>query len=174
MLLRASSRRPRPRTRLHSRYEYNYPECMRWLTGQTLTVFLDAALTKKYTNPSSDIISVLAGLHDADVVLADFVGALDTVIRNGRTRTLPWTRDFERLALIHACSASPSQSRSDRPIYHRRRLPHPPALVLHPPRPLSLARQVHARLRGPHPGAAGILPARPLGQLQQVRVPEPI
>lgn len=51
---------------------------------ETLTVFLDAALTKKYTNPSSDIISVLAGLHDADVVMADFVGALDMVIRNGR------------------------------------------------------------------------------------------
>ncbi|KAJ4297512.1 hypothetical protein N0V90_005404 [Kalmusia sp. IMI 367209] len=51
---------------------------------ETLTVFLDAALTKKYTNPSSDIISVLAGLHDADVVMADFVGALDMIIRNGR------------------------------------------------------------------------------------------
>ncbi|KAL1606738.1 hypothetical protein SLS60_004145 [Paraconiothyrium brasiliense] len=51
---------------------------------ETLTVFLDAALSKKYTNPSSDIISVLAGLHDADVVMAEFVGALDMVIRNGR------------------------------------------------------------------------------------------
>ncbi|KAF2447136.1 DUF1741-domain-containing protein [Karstenula rhodostoma CBS 690.94] len=51
---------------------------------ETLTVFLDAALSKKYTNPSSDIISVLAGLHDADAVMAEFVGALDMVIRNGR------------------------------------------------------------------------------------------
>jgi hypothetical protein len=59
-----------------------------WLTSQTLTVFLDAALSKKYTNPSSDIISVLAGLHDADTVMADFVAALDTVIRTGRNLTL--------------------------------------------------------------------------------------
>ena len=59
--------------------------CAQWLTGQTLTVFLDAALTKKYTNPSSDIISVLAGLHDADAVMTDFIATLDTVIRTGRT-----------------------------------------------------------------------------------------
>ncbi|KAF2732028.1 DUF1741-domain-containing protein [Polyplosphaeria fusca] len=51
---------------------------------ETLTVFLDTALSKKYTNPSSDILSVLAGLHDADAVLSDFVATLDTVIRNGR------------------------------------------------------------------------------------------
>jgi hypothetical protein len=52
-----------------------------------LTVFLDAALTKKYTNPSSDVISVLAGLHDADAVMTDFIATLDTVIRNGRSST---------------------------------------------------------------------------------------
>ncbi|KAF1917095.1 hypothetical protein BDU57DRAFT_449933 [Ampelomyces quisqualis] len=52
---------------------------------ETLTVFLDAALTKKYTNPSSDVISVLAGLHDADAVMTDFVAVLDAVIRNGRS-----------------------------------------------------------------------------------------
>ncbi|KAF2190564.1 DUF1741-domain-containing protein [Zopfia rhizophila CBS 207.26] len=51
----------------------------------TLTVFLDTALSKKYTNPSSDIISILAGLHDADAVMSDFVATLDTVIRNGRS-----------------------------------------------------------------------------------------
>lgn len=62
-------------------------EKLRRLTAQTLTVFLDAALTKKYTNPSSDIISVLAGLHDADAVMTDFIATLDTVIRNGRTST---------------------------------------------------------------------------------------
>jgi hypothetical protein len=49
-----------------------------------LTVFLGAVLNKKYTNPSSDIISVLAGLHDADAVFSDFVSALDGAIRNGR------------------------------------------------------------------------------------------
>ncbi|KAF2635013.1 DUF1741-domain-containing protein [Massarina eburnea CBS 473.64] len=55
---------------------------------ETLTVFLDAALTKKYTNPSSDIIAVLAGLNDADAVMSEFVAALDTVIRNGRSVSL--------------------------------------------------------------------------------------
>ena len=68
---------------------------MRWLTGQTLTVFLDAALSKKYTNPSSDIISVLAGLHDADAVMAEFVGALDMVIRNGRNSE--WLQREQRI-----------------------------------------------------------------------------
>ncbi|KAF2708449.1 DUF1741-domain-containing protein [Pleomassaria siparia CBS 279.74] len=54
----------------------------------TLTVFLEAALSKKYTNPSSDILSILAGLHDADAVMSDFVATLDTVIRNGRNLAL--------------------------------------------------------------------------------------
>jgi hypothetical protein len=50
-----------------------------------LTVFLDAALAKKYTNPSSDVISVLAGLRDADAVMTDLVAMLDTVMRSGRS-----------------------------------------------------------------------------------------
>lgn len=54
------------------------------LTNKTLTVFLGAVLNKRYTNPSSDIISVLTGLHDADAVFSDFVGALESAIRNGR------------------------------------------------------------------------------------------
>jgi hypothetical protein len=53
-----------------------------------LTVFLEGALSKKYTNPSSDIIAVLAGLHDADHVMSDFVAALDAVIRSGRSIAL--------------------------------------------------------------------------------------
>jgi hypothetical protein len=60
----------------------------RWLTRQTLTIFLDAALSKRYTNPSSDIIAVLAGLHYADTVLSDFVATIDSVIRNGRSTAL--------------------------------------------------------------------------------------
>ncbi|KAF2258639.1 DUF1741-domain-containing protein [Lojkania enalia] len=55
---------------------------------ETLTIFLDGALSKRYTNPSSDILSVLAGLHDADAVLSDFVAALDTTIRSGRDLAL--------------------------------------------------------------------------------------
>ncbi|KAI0006440.1 DUF1741-domain-containing protein [Xylariaceae sp. FL0662B] len=52
---------------------------------ETLTTFFAAVLPKKYTNPSSDIISVLAGLDQVDTVFADFVGALDAIIRNGKT-----------------------------------------------------------------------------------------
>lgn len=52
---------------------------------QTLTTFFSVILPKKYTNPSSDIIAILAGLDQVDVVFADFVGALDGIIRNGKT-----------------------------------------------------------------------------------------
>lgn len=54
------------------------------LTNQTLTVFLGAVLSKRYTNPSSDIIYILAGLDNADAVFSNFVGMIDSVIRNGR------------------------------------------------------------------------------------------
>ncbi|KAI1751244.1 hypothetical protein F4782DRAFT_200320 [Xylaria castorea] len=50
---------------------------------ETLTTFFSAVLPKKYTNPSSDIIAVLAGLDHVDSVFTDFVGALDSIIRNG-------------------------------------------------------------------------------------------
>jgi hypothetical protein len=52
---------------------------------QTLSTFLVAVLGKKYTNPSQDIINVLAGLDSVDTVFTDFVGALDFLIRNGST-----------------------------------------------------------------------------------------
>ncbi|KAI1403299.1 DUF1741-domain-containing protein [Hypoxylon fuscum] len=52
---------------------------------ETLTTFFSAILRKKYTNPSSDIIAVLAGLDQVDAVFSDFVGALDGIIRNGKT-----------------------------------------------------------------------------------------
>ncbi|GAP92343.1 putative DUF1741-domain-containing protein [Rosellinia necatrix] len=52
---------------------------------ETLTTFFSAVLPKKYTNPSSDIIAVLAGLDHVDTIFTDFVGALDSIIRNGTT-----------------------------------------------------------------------------------------
>ncbi|KAI5864092.1 DUF1741-domain-containing protein [Durotheca rogersii] len=52
---------------------------------ETLTTFFSAILSKRYTNPSSDIIAVLAGLDHVDAVFTDFVGALDGIIRNGKT-----------------------------------------------------------------------------------------
>ena len=56
------------------------------LTYQTLTVFLDVVLSKRYTNQSSDIIAVLAGLDQIDPILIGFANAVDGTIRNGRTR----------------------------------------------------------------------------------------
>jgi hypothetical protein len=44
-----------------------------------------AVLGKKYTNPSSDIIDLLAGLDHIDTVFAEFVAALESLIRNGRS-----------------------------------------------------------------------------------------
>ncbi|KAK2748858.1 hypothetical protein FQN55_004000 [Onygenales sp. PD_40] len=59
----------------------DYPSNLHAL--ETLTTFLGGVLTKKYTNPSSDIITVLAGLDEVDHVISDFVAALDGIIRNG-------------------------------------------------------------------------------------------
>lgn len=56
------------------------------LTHQTLTVFLAGVLAKRYTNPSSDIITVLAGLDEVDAVFSDFAHAVEVVIRTGRSR----------------------------------------------------------------------------------------
>ncbi|KAK4167486.1 hypothetical protein QBC43DRAFT_311959 [Cladorrhinum sp. PSN259] len=51
---------------------------------ETLSTFMIAVLAKKYTNPSSDIIEVLAGLDHVDTVLTEFVAVLEQYIRNGR------------------------------------------------------------------------------------------
>lgn len=50
-----------------------------------MTVFLGVCLEKKYTNPSSDIIEVLAGLDNVDAVFTELVTTLDQVIKDGRT-----------------------------------------------------------------------------------------
>ncbi|KAH8811823.1 hypothetical protein F5884DRAFT_783550 [Xylogone sp. PMI_703] len=51
----------------------------------TTTAFFSSVLTKKYTNPSSDIINVLAGLDKVDAIFTDFVAALDVTIRTGKS-----------------------------------------------------------------------------------------
>jgi hypothetical protein len=55
-------------------------------TIQTLTVFLTSILSKKYTNPSSDLITVLAGLDEVDHVISEFVAVLDGIVRNANGR----------------------------------------------------------------------------------------
>lgn len=51
--------------------------------GQNLTAFLGGVLTKKYTNPSSDVIAVLAGLDEVDKRVSDLVNGIEDLIRNG-------------------------------------------------------------------------------------------
>jgi len=51
-----------------------------------LTIFLTSILSKKYTNPSSDVITLLAGLDEVDHVISEFVAVLDEIIRNGSSR----------------------------------------------------------------------------------------
>lgn len=55
-------------------------------TRQTLAVFLTSILSKRYTNPSSDVITVLAGLDEVDQVISEFVAVLDGIVRNGSSR----------------------------------------------------------------------------------------
>lgn len=50
-----------------------------------MTVFLTKVFSKKYTNPSSDIIEVLAGLDNVDTVFNDLVTALENTISSGKT-----------------------------------------------------------------------------------------
>ncbi|KAG0638888.1 hypothetical protein HOY80DRAFT_1009810 [Tuber brumale] len=69
----------------------------------TLNVFLRAVLAKRYTNLSSDIISILTGLSKVDWVFTDFVTSLDTHIKNGRTVEL--RRKAIQVALCIACGA---------------------------------------------------------------------
>ncbi|KAL8851686.1 MAG: hypothetical protein Q9221_003417 [Calogaya cf. arnoldii] len=49
----------------------------------TLTVFLSIVLAKRYTNPSSEIITLLAGLDQVDSCFLQFVDAIENVIRSG-------------------------------------------------------------------------------------------
>jgi len=49
-----------------------------------LIVFLDAVLNKRYGNPGADIMTVLAGLDDVDVIFSDFVAVLDEIVGTGK------------------------------------------------------------------------------------------
>lgn len=72
--------------------------------GQTLTTFLGSVLNKKYTNPSSDVITVLAGLDQVDQVMTEFVAVLDTTIRSGS--------NCKHLSLSSTCSGILTPSRN--------------------------------------------------------------
>ena len=44
---------------------------------------MSSVLSKRYTNPSADIIEVLAGLDTFDKLMSDLSNSLDTIIKKG-------------------------------------------------------------------------------------------
>ncbi|KAI5858473.1 hypothetical protein BZA05DRAFT_381334 [Tricharina praecox] len=69
----------------------------------TLQIFLREVLKKRFTNFSSDVISLLTGLSNVDAVFTDFVAALETHIRNGKSVSI--RRKAIQVALGIACGA---------------------------------------------------------------------
>lgn len=48
---------------------------------ENLAGFLSAVFTKRYTNPSTDVIEVLAGLDAIDKLVSELVNGLEAIIR---------------------------------------------------------------------------------------------
>ena len=48
---------------------------------ENLSAFLSAVFTKRYTNPSTDVIEVLGGLDSIDKLVSDLVNGLEAIIR---------------------------------------------------------------------------------------------
>ncbi|KIX05247.1 uncharacterized protein Z518_06119 [Rhinocladiella mackenziei CBS 650.93] len=55
---------------------------------ENLTAFLCAVFTKKYTNPNTDVIEVLAGLDTIDRLMSDLVHGLESIIRQATKESL--------------------------------------------------------------------------------------
>ncbi|RMZ84228.1 hypothetical protein DV738_g845, partial [Chaetothyriales sp. CBS 135597] len=63
---------------------------------ENLTAFLSAVFSKRYTNPSTDVIEVLAGLDSIDKLVSDLVNGLEVIIRQSSDL------DFRRKAVVAA------------------------------------------------------------------------
>ena len=105
--------------------------CIRNSLAQTLTVFLGTVLAKKYTNPSADIISVLAGLDEVDAVFLDFANALENILRQGRS--CEHRRLFFQTTLTNFCSRGSRKSYWGCSIIDLRSLSNKPRFLLYPP-----------------------------------------
>ncbi|KAK5086141.1 hypothetical protein LTR70_000219 [Exophiala xenobiotica] len=55
---------------------------------ENLTAFLAAVLAKRFTNPSTDVIEVLAGLENVDKTMTDLVNGLENIISKSATETI--------------------------------------------------------------------------------------
>ena len=73
-----------------------YPPIFDRWTGLSEQILLDEVVRLVFpidicrikSNPSADIIEVLAGLDDVDAVFTELVTCLDQAIRDGRTSTM--------------------------------------------------------------------------------------
>ncbi|RMZ88186.1 hypothetical protein DV736_g4577, partial [Chaetothyriales sp. CBS 134916] len=63
---------------------------------ENLTAFLSAVFSKRYTNPSTDVIEVLAGLDSIDKLVSDLVNGLEAIIRQSSNF------EFRRKAVVAA------------------------------------------------------------------------
>jgi hypothetical protein len=52
-----------------------------------LTAFLCAVFTKRYPNPNTDVIEVLAGLDAIDRLMSDLVHGLESIIRQATSES---------------------------------------------------------------------------------------
>lgn len=48
-----------------------------------MTAFFGGVLSKRYTHPSSDVITILASLDDVDKLMSDLVNGVDDLVRHG-------------------------------------------------------------------------------------------
>ncbi|KAL4780730.1 hypothetical protein BJX76DRAFT_350734 [Aspergillus varians] len=61
---------------------------------------IDSYALEKYTNPSSDVITVLAGLDKVDQVISNFVAVLDGIIRIGSNNDIRFKAIRTAIAMI--------------------------------------------------------------------------
>lgn len=55
---------------------------------ESLIGFLSTVLSKRYTNPSTDVIEILAGLDNVDKLMSDFVQGLEAIIKQSTSASL--------------------------------------------------------------------------------------
>ncbi|KAI1612644.1 hypothetical protein EDD37DRAFT_562530 [Exophiala viscosa] len=67
---------------------------------ENLAAFLCAIFTKKYTNPNTDVIQVLAGLDAIDKLMSDLVHSLESIIRQATDSSLRTKALDVSLALV--------------------------------------------------------------------------
>lgn len=72
---------------------------------ENLSAFLVAILAKRYSNPSTDVIEVLAGLENVDKVMTDLVNSLDSIISQPKSRQVLITATCRARAVDCAVAA---------------------------------------------------------------------